>query len=177
MSVCHVTVTAPENGRALKHSEVQSPEICAWIKIHAELRRVLYALSTPEYMEAWLHLPGVERFECHAEKGSFDRFRLDIFAASKKLPSVYGSCRLSKPNRVKYYWDQALPGGRSPGLDQIEISGGPDYCAIKLTHQESANQSERLWRSAMWQHSLTKLRMLMERVSAVTTSQRRYEYV
>jgi uncharacterized protein YndB with AHSA1/START domain len=42
-------------------------DILASEQIEAEVRRVLYALTTPEYMEAWLRFPEVDRIECRPE--------------------------------------------------------------------------------------------------------------
>ena len=166
MSVSQFTLTPPEMGGALNVSETRPPEICARIEIHAEAQRILYALSTPEYLEAWLHLPGVERFECHSELRSFDRFRLDLFSSSKRLPSIYGSCQLSKPNKVTYHWDQTLRGGEARALVDIQILGGAVRCSVMLAHDGIGSDSERHLHSMMWHHSLIKLRSLMERVNS-----------
>src|ERR1700722_10190214 len=98
MSIDEMTAKALGRG-ALDHSTVSSFEVFASVEIEAEVQRILYALSTPEYMEAWLQLPGAERVECHSERRSFDRFRIDLFSSNTKLPCIYGSCLLSKPNR------------------------------------------------------------------------------
>src|SRR5580658_9487903 len=77
-----------------------SLNISASVPIGAEVQRILYALATPEYMEAWLQLPEVDRVECHSERRSFDRFRIDLLSAGKRQQSILGSCLLSKPNKI-----------------------------------------------------------------------------
>ena len=77
---------------------LKSRNICLSALIEAEAQRVLYALTMPEYLEAWLVLPDVSRIECHSEQRSFDRFRIDLFYSDRPRESIHGSCYLSKPN-------------------------------------------------------------------------------
>ena len=156
--------------RTLNESESNSLEIFASVAIQAEVQRILYALSTPEYMEAWLQLPGADRVECHFEQRSFDRFRIDMFSSGTKLPSIYGSCLLSKPNRVTYLWEKKCVGLRPWSVVEIHILGSPNRCVLKLKHRGLTNKEDREWHSTMWQLSLDKLRILMERIESIKWS-------
>jgi hypothetical protein len=137
-------------------------DIFASVRIEAEVRRVLYALATPEYMEAWLQLPEVERIECYPERRSFDRFRIDLLSAGQRQPSIYGSCLLCKPNRVTYLWERDNAGSRFRSVVEVHLLGAPNHCTLKLKHSGLSTESERLWHSAMWNQSLIKLCRLME---------------
>jgi hypothetical protein len=163
MSVNEMTTRSLEQG-ALIDFMAGSSEVFASVKIEAEVQRILYALSTPEYMEAWLHLPGAERVECHSERRSFDRFRIDMFLSNKKSASIYGSCLLSKPKRVTYLWEKDPVGISYRSVVEIHILGGPKGCALNLNHRGLSNVEDREWHSKMWQQSLSKLRILMERI-------------
>jgi uncharacterized protein YndB with AHSA1/START domain len=156
--------------RTLNESKSNSLEIFASVAIQAEVQRILYALSTPEYMEAWLQLPGADRVECHSEQRSFDRFRIDMFSSNTKLPSIYGSCLLSKPNRVTYLWEKNCVGLRPRSLVEISLFGGPNRCTLRLKHLGLPNEEDREWHSTMWQLSLNKLRILMERIESTKSS-------
>jgi hypothetical protein len=159
-------MTKPLEAGALNESEANPLEIFASVAIQAEVQRILYALSTPEYMEAWLQLPGADRIECHSEQRSFDRFRIDMFSSNTMIPSVYGSCLLSKPNRVTYLWEKNCAGLRSRSLVELNLLGGPNRCTLKLKHRGLPNEQDREWHSTMWQLSLNKLRILMERIES-----------
>jgi hypothetical protein len=163
-------MTKTLEARALTESESNPLEICASVAIHAEVQRILYALSTPEYMEAWLQLPGAERVECYSEQRSFDRFRIDLFSANTRIPSIYGSCLLSKPNRVTYLWEKNCVGFRPRSLVEISLSGGPHRCTLRLKHCGLPSEEDREWHSTMWQLSLNKLRILMERIESTKRS-------
>jgi uncharacterized protein YndB with AHSA1/START domain len=137
-------------------------DVLASVRIEAELRRILYALATPEYMEAWLQMPNAERVECHSEQRSFDRFRIDLLSAGRKEQSIYGSCLLSKPNRVTYLWEKEHRSALSRSMVEILIFGGSTFCSLKLKHRGLVGEDERDWHSLMWSRSLVKLRILME---------------
>jgi Activator of Hsp90 ATPase homolog 1-like protein len=144
-------------------------DIFASVQIEAEVRRILYALATPEYMEAWLQLPETERVECQSEQRSFDRFRIDLFVPEKGKQSIYGSCHLSKPNRVTYLWDRVHMGIQSRSVVEIHLLGRPNRCTIKLKHRGLTDHNDREWHSMMWHRSLAKLRTLMERIEFEST--------
>jgi hypothetical protein len=169
MSANEVMTSGLEAG-GLNESKATSLEIFTSVRIQAEVQRILYALSTPEYMEAWLQFPGADRIECHSEKRSFDRFRIDMFSSNTKLPSIYGSCLLSKPNRVTYLWEKNRVDLRSRSVVEIHILGGPDRCALRLKHRGLTNEEDREWHSTMWQRSLNKLRILTERIDSEIVS-------
>jgi len=137
-------------------------EVSESVHIQAEVRRVLYALATPEYMEAWLQLPDVDRVECYTERRSFDRFRIDLLSFGERQQSIYGSCFLSKPNRITYLWELDRTGGRARSKVEIHLLGGPDRCILKLRHSGFSSQDEREWHSTMWRRSLVKLCRLIE---------------
>jgi len=145
-------------------SRADALELSASITIEAEVTRILYALSIPEYMESWLQLPEAARVECHAEARTFDRFRIDPFSHDAKLPSIYGSCHLSKPNRITYLWERDSPGSRDRTMVEIHILGSSRRYVLKLKHRGLMDHCERDWYFDMWDKSLTKLRILMERV-------------
>jgi len=151
-----------EAARLLAASRPVSLDISASVQIEAESRRVLYALATPEYMEAWLKMPEVDRVECHHESRSFDRFRIDLLCSGQRKQSIYGSCLLSKPNRITYLWERDHAGNRIRSMVEIRLLGGPNRCTLKLKHSGLTSEDDRERHSAMWHRSLTTLCSLIE---------------
>lgn len=143
-------------------SRPTSLDIFASVQIEAEPYRILYALAMPEYMEAWLQFPEMDRIECHSEQRSFDRFRIDLFCSGTRQHRIFGSCLLSKPNRITYLWERDHAGDRAKSTVEMSLWGGPDRCTLKLKHVGICRQEEREWLSRMWPLSLKKLCGLME---------------
>lgn len=143
-------------------------EVSAAVQIEAEPSRVLYALAIPEYMEAWLQFPEMERIECQPELRAFDRFRIDLICSGGRQRTILGSCLLSKPNRITYLWERGLTDDRPKSMVEMRLSGGPTQCTLKLRHTGFRNHDEREWHSRTWPCSLSNLCKLMEGIGKVS---------
>jgi uncharacterized protein YndB with AHSA1/START domain len=138
-------------------------DIAASVRLAAEPCRVLYALSIPEYMEAWMQFPEMDRVECHSDKRSFDRFRIDLFRSGARWQRIYGSCRLNKPNRITYLWGRDHCGDRVMSLVELHLWDKSSHCNLMLRHTGFRNSDERERFSRMWSPSLKRLSRLLER--------------
>jgi uncharacterized protein YndB with AHSA1/START domain len=155
---------------ALVASGPKSRDAVVSVRIEAEVRRVLYALATPEYMEAWLQMPEVDRVECHSERRSFDRFRIDLFLSGRLQQSIYGSCLLSKPNRITYLWERDLSGSSVRSVVELCLLGGPTRCTLNLKHSGLSSRDETEWYSKMWTRSLEKLGRLIQGTAIISST-------
>ena len=136
--------------------------VSASLRIAADTQRVLYALAIPEYMEAWLQLPEMERIECHPCRRSFDRFRITTFSCGGRKGWIDVSCILSKPDKITYIWDVDCGKTRSKSLVNIRLRGDRSRCTLKLQHRGFCDHPEVEWYSRIWDLSLGNLRELME---------------
>ncbi len=139
-----------------------SLDIVASATIQADTRRVLYALAFPEYMEAWLQVPAADRIECHPDQRSFDRFRIDMYSNGGRHGCIYGSCFLSKPDKVTYLWEWGQPGRGTKSTVEIRLCESFKRCILKLKHSGLSSQHESDLYSTMWRSSLKRLCEIME---------------
>jgi hypothetical protein len=136
-------------------------DIFSSVQLEADIQRVLHALALPEYIEAWMQFPDTDRIECHSDRRSFDRFRIDLFSAGVCRESIFASCLLSKPNRVTYLWK--FEGAVSTGsIVEMRLWKYQSRCSLKLKHSGLATPRQREWHSEMWLLSLDKLCELMQ---------------
>lgn len=142
------------------HSDVR-----ASVVIEAEWPRVLNAITVPEYLDVWLTMPGFERLECCAEERTLGGFRIDVFASGALQKAIYGACIRSKPDEVSYVWEGNRAESVEKSLVKLRVRGGARRCSLHLKHCGLWDQTEREWYSTMWQESLNKLRVVMERRS------------
>jgi hypothetical protein len=147
-----------------------SLNISASVEIEADVRRVLYALATPEYIEAWLQLPDVDRIECHADRRSFDKFRIDLFSSDIRYRSIHTSCLLSKPNKVTYLWDRDPNASGFRSIVEIRLWNHLPKCCLNLRHLGLCGREEGEWHSKVWNRSLTALRGLIEGTGQIQTN-------
>jgi hypothetical protein len=146
-----------------------SLEVFASVAIEAEWRSILYALTVPEYMEAWFQMPDVERVECRQEPSSQTCFRIDVFAAGTRQQSIYGSCIRSKPDEITYLWERTRAGRIAESIVKLRLKAGQRKCTLHLKHQGLTNQQERDWYSRMWRSSLDRLCGLMQGTPSLGT--------
>jgi hypothetical protein len=137
------------------------PPILASVHLGAELRRVLYALAMPEYFEAWLRVPEIDRVECHPDSRSFDRFRIDLISGGVPQRSIFGSCFMSLPGRITYLWENGACRPAAPSVVEVQLFGNSAWCTMKLRQSGFSSLEEREWYSAVWRISLAGLSNLM----------------
>jgi uncharacterized protein YndB with AHSA1/START domain len=143
------------------------PDVRASVVIEAEWPRVLNAITVPEYLDVWLTMPGVERLECCAEQRTLGGFRIDVFAAGALQRAIYGACIRSKPDEVSYLWERNRAESVEKSLVKLRVRGGTRRCSLYVKHRGLWDQEERDWYSMMWQESLNKLRVVMEKRSSI----------
>lgn len=140
----------------------QSLDIFESVEIKADARRVLYALAMPEYMEAWLDMPEIDRIECHPCGRSFDRFRITLYASAACKGCIHGECVLSRPDKITYLWERSYSGACARSTVEICLKGRQHICSLRLRHSGFQSSAESEWHSSMWHRSLEKLCGLME---------------
>lgn len=137
-------------------------DVAVSVEIEAESRRVLYALTIPEYMEAWLQMPDTENLlQCHSTSRAPNSFLIDLYSAKARRARIKGSCLRLDPDRVIYLWRNTCTGSTGETMVDIHLKNGPGQCTINLNHRGFCDMEESLWHSQMWHRSLDKLGRLM----------------
>jgi uncharacterized protein YndB with AHSA1/START domain len=138
--------------------------------IAAEYRRILYALTMPEYMEAWLRIPGTQNIECRAEPKSVHNFRIHFSATSILPHTIYGSCFFSRPGTITYLWDRTRMGCTAKSIVKMQLQSGMKMCALQLSHSGTCARKQQDSYREMWSDSLEALRMLMESTHSMVST-------
>jgi hypothetical protein len=144
------------------HSRHELLDVHTSVLIEAEYRRILYALTMPEYMEAWLRIPGAERIECRAEPRSVHNFRIHLSTTSTLPQIIYGSCFFSRPNTITYLWERTRMGSIAKSIVRMQLRGGTKVCSLQLSHSGACARKQHDSYRMMWCDSLNALRTLME---------------
>jgi hypothetical protein len=132
------------------------------VEAEADIWRVLYAISIPEYIEAWLQVPGIDRIEFRSLNRSFDKFQIDLYSLDRIQGAIYASCFLSKPNRVTFRWRTDGAGNGAESIVEIRLWKHLTMCSVSLIHSGLCGSEGREWHFRMWQSSLERLRHLVE---------------
>lgn len=131
-------------------------------QLEAGWLRVFYALTLPEYIEAWLRLPEAVRIECLPELNSLYGGRIDRFLASSPQRKIYASRLLTKSHKITYLWEQTDAKHNVKSIVEFRLRGGSHRSVIKLRHQGFLDHRERDRHARIWQSSLEGLRKLMK---------------
>jgi hypothetical protein len=140
-------------------------DVALSIEIKAEGYRVLYALTIPEYMEAWLQMPNSEKLECFADPKAPNSFHIDLYSFEAPYASIEGCCLLSSPDRIIYLWKNSCVGNTAETMVGIRLKSSAGQCTVELKHSGFCNVEESVWHSRMWHSSLDKLSGLMAKMN------------
>jgi uncharacterized protein YndB with AHSA1/START domain len=140
-------------------------DVAVSVEIRAESRRVLYALTIPEYMEAWLQMPDLEKLECSADSRAPNSFHIDLYSSEASHTRIEGFCLLSSPDWIVYLWKNSCAGNNAETMVGIHLRSGPGQCTVDLKHSGFCNLEESVWHSRMWHSSLDKLCKLMTKMN------------
>lgn len=68
-------------------------------RIRADCSRVFYAISIPEYVEAWFRLPVEEGLKFVFNPIAQRAFRIDLYRAGAALGSIHSDCDIMNANQ------------------------------------------------------------------------------
>lgn len=132
-------------------------------RIMADSSRVMYALSIPEYIEAWLGAPSTESLQFVFNLEGEQEFRIDLYSAEALQMSVQGSCRIVSSNQVRYTWKTTSSLGAHETLVDMQLRYSSGGCILALKHSGFKDARESAWCCKMWQQSLERLCRIMAR--------------
>jgi uncharacterized protein YndB with AHSA1/START domain len=148
-----MTLTPPE----------QVSDVVLSYQIEADSSRVLYALSIPEYIEAWLRAPESDDVRFAFVPEGREAFRIDLYRGAVPLSSIRSSCRIVSSNQVRYTWKIDSPIGASDTRVDIHIRCSSGGCILGLKHSGFRSTEESAWYDKMWHQSVENLCRIVSR--------------
>jgi len=129
-------------------------------EIGVESRRLMYALSIPEYIEAWLRPPGADEllvFDFLAQ----DRFQIDLYRSEARRASIHAYTRVLGKDQICYAWKIISAAGILHTTVDFTLTGRQNRCNLLLNHLGFRTGEDRTWHSSMWRRSMMKLREIV----------------
>lgn len=123
--------------------------------IPAERQRVFQAIVLPEYMEAWLNIPGAS-LGCARITSSQNSFSICCSGAQGGRFSISCLYRLCKRNRVLFDWKHETEGSLSLSSVSIRLLGDFERTTLELVHV-GLHQRILPWHRDLWEASLAHL--------------------
>jgi uncharacterized protein YndB with AHSA1/START domain len=141
----------------------QASNVVLAFRIEAASSRVMYALSMPEYIEAWLQAPDSEGLQFLFDPVTQDAFRIDLYCAETLQTSIDSSCRVMSINHVRYTWRMASSTGTDETVVDIRLRDSSSGCILGLKHSGFRDTIDSAWYFTMWNQSLERLSRLMKK--------------
>jgi hypothetical protein len=155
--------TSPD-GRLLKRysatPRLQRDEtwhVAVRLSVKADAYRLSRALTTPEYLESWVSLPGDEPDSYLIGWKETDGFRLDHYQRGRR--DLIIRCAFHVYRRRKMLFAFRMTGDLTPpeSLVYLRLRGHFESTFLELHHTGIASASYHLWQQQMWESSLARL--------------------
>jgi uncharacterized protein YndB with AHSA1/START domain len=138
-------------------------DVALSFQFKADSSRVFYALSLPEYIEAWLQAPDTDDLRLVFNQIAEETFRIDLYRGETLHARVDGSCWVVGANQVRYIWKTTSPFDTTETLVDMKLLSGSGGCVLALKHSGFNDPQESARCRRMWQESLERLCRLMEK--------------
>jgi activator of Hsp90 ATPase-like protein len=159
---------SPETTRPRRLANVRARfaqrHIAMRVVVGADRRRIFDALTLPEYIEAWLTLPG-DHAGCRLVASQKEEaFRFDHFSAVGYDLSISGAFRVCRRGKMFFSWRKWDARDEhawfTDSLVMIRLYGAFAKSTLCLAHSGSFSEEDYCWHSEMWERSLKKLQSL-----------------
>lgn len=130
------------------------------VSVRADRSRLYSALTIPEYMEAWMNLPG------SGEDGKVAIVPTDGgFCLVGAFPEGNERCieahyQVSRRGKLLLTWKNYCSENMQESKVAVRLLGDFARTNVQVLHTAIGSQEEYRWQRAFWEHSLHKLRLL-----------------
>lgn len=131
--------------------------LCTEVSIRADARRLFYALTNPEYLEAWICIPG-HQSGCSTTVVRSDRdYAIEHFCQGRPSVSITGSYRVCQRRNVEFTW--RVDGDVCVAETQVDIRlrGDFDKTILTLRHHGFSGSFDVAWHRSLWDLSIARL--------------------
>jgi uncharacterized protein YndB with AHSA1/START domain len=155
--------TRIDTGMIAIHTAHHERDVALSFHFNADSSRVFYALSIPEYIEAWLQAPDTDDLRFVFNQIAEETFRLDLYRGKTLQASVDASCWVVGAHQVRYIWRTTSAHDTTETLVDMKLLAGSAGCVLALKHSGFNDPEESARCRRMWQQSLERLCRLMEK--------------
>ncbi len=131
-------------------------------EIAAARPSLFYALTLPEYLEAWLHMPDTTGLRVTLSNDPAE-LRLDRYCTLRHIGTIFVRFNVRSKDSIRLSWRNCTGLNTSWTSVRVILRGKRRHCMLHLTHSGFRTEQERRWHHTMWANSLTDLSRLMSR--------------
>lgn len=138
----------------------------------ADTRRIFNALTVPEYIEAWICVPGYhpdcQNVTCRVAHG----FQIEHRCHSGAITRITGTYFSFLKRKLSFSWRPAGASGAGDSLVDIRLRGDFERSILRLRHRGFESEEEFNWHDALWSASIARLSRLFDKPTMGTNHHR-----
>jgi uncharacterized protein YndB with AHSA1/START domain len=134
--------------------------IALTVSINAERHRLFQALTLPEYIEAWMRIPGPHGDEQITVTCTEDSYRILACRADGLETCIAGAYRVSRRSKMVFTWKKGTSPTACFSLVTIRLLGDFARTTLSLVHSGLVSKTEYVWHRAFWEGSIGRLHSL-----------------
>jgi len=132
----------------------------------ADTERIFCALTVPEYIEAWICVPGYHP-ECHNQTSrNAHGFQIEHYCRSGKATKISGTYRSFLKRKLSFSWRPMRGSAAKESFVDIRLHGDFENSILRLRHFGLDSEDDFNWHSALWSSSIARLCRLFNRPAA-----------
>jgi uncharacterized protein YndB with AHSA1/START domain len=128
--------------------------------VSADAQRIFQALTVPEFLEAWIAIPGSAGGEVVASAEE-NGYRLDKRIAGRLALRITGEFLFRHQRKMRLVWRKARGARHNRSVVDFRIRGNFGSSVLELRHMELGSAEEIIWHRELWQGSLERLASLL----------------
>jgi|CZKZ01.1.fsa_nt_gi uncharacterized protein YndB with AHSA1/START domain len=131
--------------------------------VAADTGRIFNALTVPEYMEAWICVPG-HHPNCHNVTSHVDHgFQIDHLCNSGAHTRITGAYFSFLKRKLSFSWRPADEPSANGSFVDIRLYGDFERSVLRLRHSGFDTKEEFDWHAALWTASISRLCRLFDK--------------
>ncbi len=150
----------PQSGVSLAPFPRSRSAIFKAVSVNADAHRISRALTVPEYLEAWISIPGAAPGSFTLASSEDNGFRLDHFSAHRSDITITGSYVFCHLRKIRFFWRKTSNASCADSVVDFRLRGNFGSSVVELRHIALATADEHAWHEAFWGCSLQKLALL-----------------
>jgi Activator of Hsp90 ATPase homolog 1-like protein len=130
------------------------------VGIRADHRRIVDAMTLPEYVEAWMRPTNSDPHTSVAALRIADRFRIDFYRFGALDSSITGSFRIYMHDKLTFTWRRFGPVEDAASIVNVVLQTDNGESLLELHHTGLPSIEEKVWHQRFWQASLSNLALI-----------------
>jgi hypothetical protein len=130
------------------------------VSVDADAHRISRALTLPEYLEAWISIPGAAPGSFTLASSQDNGYRLDHYSTHRSALTITGSYLFCHLRKMRLFWRKTSSTLSVDSIVDFRLRGNFGSSVVELRHSALASADEYAWHDALWRRSLEKLASL-----------------